>query len=149
MNIRGSLLKSFPDNLVNELHDACLLILILINDTGLVPLLEIVIIKVSPLKNLFKGISAYPVEAPQPIMNPSARCHPPRDWYLDCLNRSLTRCDIEGVVGSDHQSAGSMLITALKFDGKNAMPQSNLWTTHLSERQRLGRRGNIFQPVKP
>ena len=64
MNIRGSLLKGFPDNLVNELHDTCLLILILINDTGLVPLLEVVIIKVSPLKNLFEGISSYPVEAP-------------------------------------------------------------------------------------
>ena len=64
MNIRGSLFKSFPDNLVDELHDTCLLILILIDDTGLVPLLEIIIIKVSPLKNLFEGISADPVEAP-------------------------------------------------------------------------------------
>ena len=69
MDIRGSLLQRLPNDLVDKFNNTCLLIIIGIDNTGLICRLEIVVIKVTPLQNLLKRICSDTVKFPQCLMN--------------------------------------------------------------------------------
>ena len=69
MDVSGSLLQRLPNDLVNKFNNACLLIIIGIDNTGLICRFEVVVIEIAPLQNLLKSICSDTVKFPQCLMN--------------------------------------------------------------------------------